>query len=171
MTQVVSTVPAARANARSEVFDTNEIRLSGIIQRVWEHGSYRPAGWKTGDDDPPADIFARLSIYDRHAEEIGASTDGDYRRDPQGQLPTRRAHYVTLRFPQGRTGDGLDVSLSPHMRVRVTGLVRDVPYEESLYKILTQLRLTDRIMDGDDRKHIQRISTYVIVRTMMRLGS
>ena len=57
------------------------------------------------------------------------------------------------------------------MRVRVTGLVRDVPYEESLHKILTQLRLTDRIMDGDDRKHIQRISTYVIVRTMMRLGS
>ena len=170
MTQSVSTIPAGQPPARSEVFDTNEIRVSGIIQRVWEHGSRRPAGWKPGDDEPPADIFARLSIYDRHAEEIGAGDIGDYRRDPQAQLPTRRAHYVTLRFPQGRTGDGLDVSLSPHMRVRVTGLVRDVPYEESLQKILTQLRLTDRIMDGDDRRHIQRISTYVIVRTLMCLG-
>ena len=56
------------------------------------------------------------------------------------------------------------------MRVRVTGFVRDVPYDESLQKILTQLRLPDRIMDGDDRKSVQRVSTYVIVRTLMRLG-
>jgi hypothetical protein len=77
---------------------------------------------------------------------------------------------VTLRFPYGRTGDGLDVSLSPRMRVRITGFVRDVPYDESLQKILTQLRLPDRIMDGDDRKAVQRVSTYVIVRTLMRLG-
>jgi hypothetical protein len=56
------------------------------------------------------------------------------------------------------------------MRVRITGFVRDVPYDESLQKILTQLRLPDRIMDGDDRKSVQRVSTYVIVRTLMRLG-
>jgi hypothetical protein len=42
--------------------------------------------------------------------------------------------------------------------------------DESLQKILTQLRLPDRIMDGDDRKSVQRVSTYVIVRTLMRLG-
>jgi hypothetical protein len=162
--------PLTASPARAEVFDANEIRLSGIVQRVWERNSRKPPGWKKGDEDPPPDIFARLSIYDRFSEELRPEDHTDLRSDPQQQLPLRRAHYVTLRFPYGRTGDGLDVSLSPRMRVRVTGFVRDVPYDESLQKILTQLRLPDRIMEGDDRKSVQRVSTYVIVRTLMRLG-
>lgn len=171
MTMTSVPTPTASPGARLEVFDANEIRLSGIVQRVWERNSRKPPGWKKGDEDPPPDIFARLSIYDRFAEELRPEDHADLRLDPQQQLPLRRAHYVTLRFPYGRTSDGLDVSLSPRVRVRVTGFVRDVPYDESLQKILTQLRMTDRIMDGDDRKSVQRISTYVIVRTMMRLGT
>jgi hypothetical protein len=163
-------VTPVAASPRPEVFDANEIRLSGVVQRVWERNSRKPLGWKKGDEDPPPDIFARLSIYDRFSEELRPEDHADLRLDPQQQLPMRRAHYVTLRFPYGRTGDGLDVSLSPRMRVRVTGFVRDVPYDESLQKILTQLRMPDRIMEGDDRKSVQRVSTYVIVRTMMRLG-
>ncbi len=163
--------PTDKASVRPEVFDANEIRVSGVIQRVWERSSRRPPGWKKGDEEPPPDIFARLSIYDRYAEELRPEDNEELRRDPQGQLPMRRAHYVTLRFPYSKTGDGLDVSLSPRMRVRITGFMRDVPYEESLHRILTQLRMTDRILDGDDRKTVQRISTYVIVRTLMRLGN
>lgn len=171
MTDATLTAAPARSGPRPEVFDANEIRLSGIVQRVWERNSHKPPGWKKGDAEPSPDIFARLSIYDPYAEEIRPEEHADLRRDPQGQLPMRRAHYVTLRFPNGRTSDGFDVSLSPRTRVRITGFVRDVPYEESLQKILTQLRLTERIMDGDDRKSVQRISTYVVVRTLLRLGN
>ena len=171
MTDTTLVAPASQAGLRPEVFDANEIRVSGVIQRVWERNSRKPPGWKKGDDEPPPDIFARLSIYDRYAEELRPEDHAELRRDPQGQLPMRRAHYVTLRFPYGKTGDGLDVSLSPRMRVRITGFMRDVPYEESLHRILTQLRLIDRILDGDDRQTVQRISTYVIVRTLLRLGS
>jgi hypothetical protein len=167
---VIATAPA-HAGPRPEVFDANEIRLSGIVQRVWERNGRRPPGWKSGDPEPTPDIYARLSIYDVHAEEIKPEDHSELRRDPQGQLPMRRAHYVTLRFPYGRTSDGFDVSLAPRSRVRITGFVRDVPYEESLQKILTQLRMFDRIVDGDDRKTVQRVSTYVIVRTLTRLGN
>ena len=165
------TTTSAPTPARLEVFDANEIRLSGIVQRVWERNSRKPPGWKKGDEDPPPDIFARLAIYDRFAEELRPDDHVELRADPQQQLPMRRAHYVTLRFPYARTSDGLEVSLSPRVRVRITGFVRDVPYDESLQKILTQLRMTDRIMEGDDRKSVQRISTYVIVRTLLRLGT
>ncbi len=171
MTDMTSAGPASMASVRPEVFDANEIRLSGVIQRVWERASRKPPAWRKGDEEPPPDIFARLSIYDRYAEELRPNDHEELRRDPQGQLPMRRAHYVTLRFPYGKTGDGLDVSLSPRMRVRITGFMRDVPYDESLQRILTQLRMTDRILDGDDHKTVQRISTYVIVRTLMRLGN
>ncbi len=141
--------------------DENEIQLSGIAQRIWtpSRGSARQP-----------DLCVRLSIYDRLAEIIPPDQIGDRRRDPQGQLPTRQAHYVTLRFPAGRTVSGENVSLSPNAELRVSAYLRSVPYKQSLHEILTRLQLVDRLREDDDRHMLQRLSHYIVVGSCICFG-
>ena len=152
-------------------FDDNTAVLSGVIQRVWERPGRRPLDWQTGDPEPAPDVLARLAFYDSQAETLDPAEHADFRRDPRGQLPMHRAHYVTLRIPNGRTPDGLPIGLQPRSGVRLTGHLVDVAYPESLHQILTWLRLPDRLREDDRERKLQQVLTYVIPRSLVRFGS
>ena len=105
------------------------------------------------------------------ADRLDPAEHTDFRRDPRGQLPMHRAHYVTLRIPNGRTPDGLPIGLQPRSGVRLTGYLVDVAYPESLHQILTWLRLSERQREDDRERKLQQVLTYVIPRSLVRFGS
>ena len=106
----------------AETCDENALVLSGIAQRVWT-----AARSNTRSEADAPDVCVRLATYDRHAEIIPPDQIGSRRRDPLGQLPTRQAHYTTLRFPGGRTLNGETVNLSPNTVLRITAYLRSIP--------------------------------------------
>ena len=122
-------------------------RCSGLINL--------PQGW-----DRKGDVFARLAVYDERAEILEPAKDG--------RLPRRQAHYVTLQFEGGKTGDGVPVSVTDKDRVRVSGYLRDSAYSESLREFLRKAQKIDRIADGDDDVRVGRVPTYVVVRSLVR---
>ncbi len=156
---------AKSANGRTERFHVNAVEVEGIVVKVWTRSAARRNG--QADDSASPDVYARLAIYDRQAEELPSHNgDGGGHHD----LPRRQAHYVTIHLPRGRAHDGVPVSLSAKDKVRVTGFIREVPYRESLRHILVRAKQIDRIQDGDDEIMVQRIATYVVVQTLMRFG-
>ena len=153
---------AQAASGRTERFHVNDVEIEGVVTKVWTRNGTRHSGQPNEVVAP--DVYARLAVYDRQAETL-ASPDG-----AGDELPRRRAHYVTIYLPNGRTHDGLSVSLSAKDKVRVTGFIREMPYRETLRHILVRTKQIDRIEDDDDEILIQRISTYVVVKTLMRFG-
>jgi len=80
----------------------------------------------------------------------------------------RQAHYVTLKFANGKTDDGAPVSLSAKDHVRVTGYLGDASYSESLTTFLRKVKQFERIQDRDDERRVGRVATYVVVKTLIR---
>jgi hypothetical protein len=136
-----------KRTGREERFHINSVEVEGIVTRVWDRNN---------------DIFARLAVYDQEAEVIKESQDGE--------LPKRKAHYLTLKFKDGKTRDGLPVSLSAKDHVRATGFLRDAPYSESLATFLRKAKKFDRIADMDDEVRVGRVATYVVVNEFVRFG-
>jgi len=137
----------AAGAAAKEKFHVNQVDVEGIVTKVW---------------DRDRDVFARLAVYDEQAEVLEQANGK--------QLPRRQAHYVTLQFLGGKTGDGTPVSLSEKDHVRVSGYLRDAAYSESLREFLRKARLIKRIEDGDDDVRVGRVATYVVAKTLIRFS-
>jgi hypothetical protein len=86
---------------------SNRAQVEGIVARVWE---YR--------HDEGVDLFARIAVYDEHTP-VDAKRAGNFGR------ARRAAHYVTVRFANGRTSNGALIRLHQKMRLRVVGELRD----------------------------------------------
>lgn len=84
----------------------NFVDLEGVIAKLWEYPR-----------DREVDLFARLACYDQHA--------------PQGEgtrnfgRVVRLPHYINIKFPGGRTSNGVSVALREKQRMRVRGELRD----------------------------------------------
>lgn len=141
--QLLHALPPARA----EHFQVNTARVEGLIAKVWSYDHH---------------VFARLAVYDRHAEVLPAAESA--------ALPRRKAHYLSLCLPQGRTADGMAVSLQPKERVLVTGYLRDQSYTESLERLFARAGCPERAQAGDERRFINRSATYLMVETLIRLA-
>ena len=102
-------------------------------------------------------------------DEAGISNDPEILEPAKdGRLPRRQAHYVTLQFEGGKTGDGVPVSVTDKDRVRVSGYLRDSAYSESLREFLRKAQKIDRIADGDDDVRVGRVATSLVVRSLVR---
>jgi len=145
-----------------DAYDENDLVMAGLAQRVWSPPHSNAAS---------PDVCVRLATYDRYAEIIPPDQVGARRRDPLGQLPTRQAHFTTLRFPGGRTLAGETLSLSPNAVLRVTAYLRSVPYRQSLHDVLTRLQQIARLRDGDDGRAVQRFTQYLIVHSCICFGA
>ncbi|NIM93330.1 MAG: hypothetical protein GTO18_06425 [Anaerolineales bacterium] len=130
-----------------EKFHKNTVEIEGIVTKVWDRNG---------------DVFARLAVYDEHAE-ILEPTEG-------GGLPRRQAHYITLQFIDGKMNDSAPVSLSAKDHVRATGYLRDAAYSEALATFLRKAKKFDRIEDRDDEIRVGRVATYVVVRALIRFS-
>ncbi len=150
----------------ADAYDENLLNLSGLAQRIWV-----PAGARSRSDRGAPDVCVRFATYDRHAEIIPPDQVGTRRRDPLGQLPTRQAHYTTLRFPNGRTLNGERIALSPNAVLRVTGYVRSIPYRQSLHEILTRLQQIDRLQDDDAQRTLPRLTPHLVVTSCICFGA
>ena len=138
---------AAAPAKRVESFHVNHCEVEGIVTKVWYRG---------------ADVYARLAVYDEHAEVLEPGKGLG--------LPRRQAHYMTLQLVDGRTADGLPVSLNVKDHVRATGFLRDSAYSEPLDTFLRKAKQFERIRDGDSDVHVGRVATYVVVQTLIRFG-
>lgn len=107
-------------------------------------------------------LYARLAIYDRHCE-----TRADQSEARRNGLPRRRAHYVTIRLPDGKTVDGREVTLNRSDKVRLSGFIDDVPYQQLLHNFLTRTRQIERIRENDSDIRVGRITTYVTVESLI----
>jgi len=85
----------------------NRAQVEGIVARVWE---YRHA--------EGVDLFTRIAIYDEHTP-VDSKRVGNFGR------ARRAAHYVTIRFQNGKTSSGAALRLQEKMRIRVVGELRD----------------------------------------------
>jgi hypothetical protein len=85
----------------------NRAQVEGIVARVWE---YR--------HDEGVDLFARIAVYDEHTP-IDSKRAGNFGR------ARRAAHYITVRFSNGKTSSGAIIRLQMKMRIRVVGELRD----------------------------------------------
>jgi hypothetical protein len=85
----------------------NRASVEGLIARMWEYPH--------GDE---VDLFTRLAVYDSHTP-IDPKRDGNFGR------ARRTAHYITVRFPNGKTSTGSKVQLKLKTRIRVSGELRD----------------------------------------------
>jgi len=85
----------------------NREQVEGIVARIWE---YR--------HDDGVDLFARIAVYDEHTP-IDSKRAGNFGR------ARRAAHYITIRFANGKTSSGAAIRLQLKMRIRVVGELRD----------------------------------------------
>jgi hypothetical protein len=135
--------------ATNEKFHVNSVDIEGIVTKVWDRNG---------------DVFARLAIYDENAEVLEPPKK-------KGDLPKRQAHYVTLQFTDGKTDDGVPVSLSAKDHIRATGYLRDASYSESLTTFLRKAKQFERIRDRDDERRVGRVATYIVVKTLIRFSN
>ena len=75
-----------------------------------------------------------------------------------------------MTFKEGKTADGLEVSLATKDRIRVGGYLRDSSYSESLETFLRKAKKFDRIEDRDDEARVGRVATYVVGRSLVRFS-
>lgn len=121
----------------------NRAQVEGIVARVWE---YR--------HDEGVDLFARLAVYDEHTP-IDSKRAGNFGR------ARRAAHYVTIRFANGRTSTGTTVRLHQKMRLRVVGELRDKAQVVTLRDELLKLgssevaAMMQRVTDGGQLSEIK----------------
>jgi hypothetical protein len=98
----------------------NRAQVEGIVARVWE---YR--------HDDGVDLFARIAVYDEHTP-VDSKRAGNFGR------ARRAAHYITIRFSNGKTSSGATIRLQMKMRIRVVGELRDkaqiVTLRDELFK-------------------------------------
>ena len=85
----------------------NRASVEGVVARLWEYPHAHGV-----------DLFMRLAVYDSHTP-IDPKREGNFGR------ARRSAHYITVRFPNGKTASGSTVRLRTKMRVRVNGELRD----------------------------------------------
>jgi len=134
--------------AIKEQFHKNQVEIEGIVTKVWNR---------------KGDVFARLAIYDQHAEVLEPGENGGF--------PKRKAHYITLQFVEGKTDDGGSVSLGSKDKVYATGYLRDSSFSESLQTFLRKAKKFDRIEDRDDDVYVGRVATYVVVESLIRYSN
>jgi hypothetical protein len=121
----------------------NRAQVEGIVARVWE---YRHADG--------VDLFARLAVYDEHTP-VDSKRAGNFGR------ARRAAHYITVRFPNGRTSPSAAIRLQTKMRIRVVGELRDRAQVVTLRDELLKLGSTDvaammqRVMDPGQLSEIR----------------
>ena len=106
------------------VQDINQVRVEGVVSRVWEHRGSK---------------FLRLAVYDKYA--VAQNETAKFGR------PKRTPHYVTVQFVNGmvdsrpvtllkkdsqQKGGGIKVGY----RIRITGRIGESFYKESLRTFL-----------------------------------
>lgn len=138
----------APPTAPHETFHVNSVEVEGIVTKVWARRNI---------------VYARLAIYDQHAELLAPS-------EGNASLPRRKAHYVTIMLPDGKTSDGVAVSIGKKDRVRATGFIREVPYTETLRQIKVRAGIAEQVTGDDDALRLARVSTYVVAETLVRFG-
>ena len=117
--------------------------VEGIVSRAWE---YR--------NDQGVDLFVRLAVYDPHTP-VDAKNKGNFGR------PRRLAHYVTVRFPLGKTASGAPVHITQKTRIRVVGQLRDkaqvVTLREVLFKTGSRavIEMMQRVSDAERMSEIK----------------
>ena len=134
--------------AIKEQFHKNMVEIEGVVTKVWNR---------------KGDVFARIAIYDEHAEILEPAKNGGF--------PKRQAHYVTLQLIDGKTSDGGSVSLSAKDKVYASGFLRDSSFSESLQTFLRKAKKFDRIEDRDDDVYVGRVATYVVVESLIRYSN
>jgi len=121
----------------------NRAQVEGIVARVWE---YR--------HDEGMDLFARIAVYDEHTP-VDSKRAGNFGR------ARRAAHYVTVRFANGRTSNGALIRLHQKMRLRVVGELRDKAQVVTLRDELLKLgssevaAMMQRVTDGGQLSEIK----------------
>lgn len=129
-----------------EKFHANAARLEGVIAKLWTYDG---------------DVYARLAVYDRHTVvEAPAETTP----------PRRKAHYVSLWLVEGKTLEGVPLTLQKNDKVLVTGHLCDRTYSESLAALLKRTQQASRLQPGDDTLFVGRNATYLKVETLIRLA-
>ncbi len=121
----------------------NRAQVEGIVARVWE---YR--------HDEGIDLFARIAVYDEHTP-IDSKRAGNFGR------ARRAAHYITIRFSNGKTSSGATIRLQMKMRIRVVGELRDkaqvVTLRDELLKTGSSevAAMMQRVTDGGQLSEIK----------------
>lgn len=106
-----------------ETEDVNNLaRIEGVVVRIWGYSTHK---------------FVRLAVYDRHEKDLDE-------QQPEGELPRRKAHYVTVQFTDGLV-DGRKIHLKPKNRVRVSGRLTVRGHVETLREWLRHAKLADFI--------------------------
>jgi len=115
------------------VQDTNQVKVEGVVARVWEHKGSK---------------YLRLAVYDKYAVTPIQKTSKSGR-------PWRVPHYVTIQFVGGmvdgrpvtllskdsRQGGGVKVG----NRIRVAGRIGESMYKESLRTFLLSVKQAEAI--------------------------
>ena len=123
--------------------DLSRSSVEGIVSRAWEYRS-----------DEGVDLFVRLAVYDPHTP-VDAKNKGNFGR------PRRLAHYVTVRFPLGKTASGAPVHITQKTRIRVVGQLRDkaqvVTLREVLFKTGSRavIEMMQRVSDAERMSEIK----------------
>lgn len=123
--------------------DLSRSSVEGIVSRVWE---YR--------NDQGVDLFVRLAVYDPHTP-VDAQAKGNFGR------PRRLAHYVTVRFPLGKTTSGAPVHIVQKARIRVVGQLRDKAQVVNLRDVLLKtgsravVEMMQRVLDAERMSEIK----------------
>jgi len=135
----------------------NRAQVEGIIARVWE---YR--------HNEGVDLFARIAVYDEHTP-IDSKRAGNFGR------ARRAAHYITIRFSNGKTSSGATIRLQMKMRIRVVGELRDkaqvVTLRDELLKTGSSevAAMMQRVTDGGQLSEIrnQQESLHVLANAVV----
>jgi len=132
-----------------QVSPVNSARVEGIVSHL------------TRVDDQ---LYVRLAVYDEHTQIQPERTGKDGR-------PWRKAHYVSLHFVDGRV-DGRLVTLKEKDRLRVTGVLHERRYSETLAAFLMrsrQIALLASAVNADDVRivRVARVSTYIQAESML----
>ena len=135
----------------------NSAKMEGLVSKLWEY--------PRGDD---VDVFARLAVYDAHTP-TSSRKPGNFGRG------RRVAHYVTVRFPCGKTSSGSTVRLKPKMRIRVTGELFDKTHISTLRDELlgtgneTVVEMMQRVQNAERMNEIknQQESLHVLANAVI----
>ena len=135
----------------------NQAMIEGLVARMWEYPR-----------EDAIDTFVRLAVYDEHTP-VNPKREGNFGR------VRRLAHYVNIRFPNGKTSSGSAVRLKQKMRVRVSGELHDkarpVTLREELLKTgkPAVIEMMQRVQDGGRMNEIinQQESLHVLANAVI----
>jgi hypothetical protein len=129
----------------------NAVTVEGVVSRAWEHRGQR---------------FARLAVYD-------SQTEADGRLGKNGR-PWRKAHYVSVHFPDGRV-DGRVVNVQQKDRLRVHGKLGERRYRETLATFLLRAGKIGMLSDVPNadtvrEARVSRSATYVTAHALIQFS-